>query len=286
MPSKVTILTLLAALLLLASACSAQNYYEQGMMSGSGVAFMPTSSNSPAAQFRLEIGRIGFAKQSGQGLNLYSLSAGLSPFLEAYVKVTSEQTGMIQSMSITGIGGKFTIPVVFPVVKIISLWGETSVTQTEDFGQLYPANISRGAVVVTPFTNGFRPSFLLGATKHGDEGVAPMAGGSLVVSASHSAQIGLEYLAGYTGKHSHHTMLVANVRAFSHISLHGGPGYWSTPNVSGLLWSLGISFNSTDIDFQPARSAELKQGYKLPSLDEIEKETPEDKGNSSEGKEQ
>ena len=136
MPSKVIILKLFAAMLLLVCTGMSQNYnyYELGMMSGSGVAFMPTSSNAPAAQFRLEIARIGLAKNSGQGLNLYSLSAGLSQFLEAFVKVTSEQTGTIQSMNITGVGGKFTIPVVFPVVKIVSLWG--------DFTWIWPGPIS------------------------------------------------------------------------------------------------------------------------------------------------
>jgi hypothetical protein len=288
MPSKVTILTLLAALFLLASTGVAQNYnyYELGVMSGSGVAFMPTSSNAPAAQFRLEVARIGLAKNSGQGVNLYSLGAGLSQFLEAYVKVTSEQTGTVQSMNITGVGGKFTIPVVFPVVKIVSLWGESSVTQTDDFSQLYPANITRGAVIVTPFVNGLRPSLLLGATKRGDESLAPMVGGSLVVPASHDVQIGAEYLEGYTGKHSHHTMLIANVRAFSNISLHGGPGYCSTPSVTGLLWTFGVSLNTSDIDFQPVRTVAQKQEYKLPSIEDLEKEPPDNKGNSSEGKEE
>jgi hypothetical protein len=258
----------------------AQNYAELGVMSGTGVVFMPTSSVSPNAQFRVDGSRIGLFQQGGHGLNLISISSGLSRFVEAYLNFTNEQSGYAQSTTAMNIGGKFTLPVIVPLIKLVSLWGEFATSQSEDHSQLYPLKYSRAAIIVTPFTNGIRPSILIGTAKPQNTGGDLMTGGSLVVSPNHTTQLGIEYLHGYAGDGTNDITLNGNVRLFSNISLHAGPGYVSRPTVSGWIWTIGLSLSSSDVDFHPV-IVEHKSEYRLPSIEEIEKESSGDKKDSN-----
>jgi hypothetical protein len=259
----------------------AQNYYELGVMSGTGMVFMPTSSISPNAQFRLDVSRLGLSQHGGHGLNLYSVSSGLSEYVEAYIKFTSEQSGYAQSTNSVDIGGKFTLPFIIPILKLVSVWGEYSTSQNEDHSQLSSPKCSRVALIVTPFANGVRPSVLIGTAKEQDAEETFMIGACVVVSPNHTTQFGIEYLHGYAGIGTNDVSANGNVRLFSNISLHAGPGYMSRPSISGWIWTIGLSLNSADIDFHPV-FVEHKKEYKLPSIEEMEKGSFENKKDSSE----
>jgi hypothetical protein len=287
MSRQVNILAIIALALVLGSTGFAQSaayfvptYTQLGMMSGSGLVFTPSTISSPAAQFRLQLGRISLGQDASRGVNVVALSAGLSSFLEGYLKYTGEQVGSVQSNGTIGIGAKFTIPYVFPVIRMISLWGESSTNPSDDHSFLYPSNISRGAVIITPAWNGYRPSLLVGATRRSDGTIEAMEGGSFVVTTSRSLQWGIEYLHGYNGTSTHHAMFSCVVRPFPYASINAGPGYVSSPLVSGWLWSVGISVNSSDINFKPVQERATNQ-YKLPTIEEMEKGTNEPNGEST-----
>ena len=271
----ILLLTIFAAL-----PAASQNYAELGAMSGTGLFFMPTSSSSPNAQFRIDGSRLGLFEHGGRGVNLVSISSGLSRNVEAYLKFTNEQSGFAQSTVAMNVGGKFTVPVLLPVIKLVSLWGEFATSQSEDHSQLYPFKYSRSALIITPFTDVVRPSLLIGAAKPQDSGGDLMTGACLVLSPGHMTQFGLEYLHGYAGRGSDDVTLNGNVRLFSNISLHAGPGYVSRPAVSGWIWTIGLSLSSSDVDFHPV-IVEQKNEYKLPSIEEIEKGTSGDKKDSN-----
>jgi len=264
---------------------AAQNYAELGMMSGSGMVFMPTTSISPNAQFRVDISRIGLFLQGGHGLNLVSVSSGLSRSVEAYLKFTDEQSGFAQSTIAMNIGGKFTFPVLLPVIRKASLWGEFATSQSEDHSRLYPFKYSRAAVIVTPFTDIIRPSLLIGAAKPQGADADLMTGACLIVSPFHTTQFGFEYLHGYAGRSTDDVTMICNARLYSNVSIHAGPGYISRPAVSGWIWTIGLSLSSSDCDFHPM-IVEHKSEYHLPSIEEIEKGSSGDKKESNEDNKQ
>ncbi len=278
MPRQVTIAILALVMLVASGSAYGQNFMELGLMSGTGVVFMPTGLTSPNAQFRVDISRLGLTSKAGRGMNLVGASVGLSRFVEGYVRYSSEQSGLSQTTDAVGFGGKLTIPIVFPIVKIVSFWGEFSTSQSGDRSRFFPPSYARGAMIVTPFTNGVRPSFLIGVSRRGDESNSLMAGASVVLSPWHKVQFGAEYLHGYMGWHSDQAALNASIRAFSNICLHAGPGYLTRPGTSGWFWTAGLSFHTSDIDFHPVAEP-VKQEYKLPTIEELEH--PEKTGQGS-----
>ena len=257
------------AILLTVSLGLGQTYTELGMMSGSGLVITPTNIVSPMSEFRINLGRFGRTTDSHLGYNLIAVSMGFSPILEAYARFTSEQAGNAQSFGALGFGGKLLLPVQLPVVKVVSIWGETSMSEMEDQGVLVSPRTSRIAILNTPvWTDFLRPTIIVGGMKYDGQKMELMAGGNVVVSPGNGLQFGLEYIHSYSGAGSHHASVTGAFRVLPNLCLQGGPGYVSNGKYDGMMWAFGISLGTAGADFRPA-PAKRTDDYVLPSIEEL-----------------
>jgi hypothetical protein len=272
MPPKVTISLLASAALLAAVPALSQTSSDPGLMSGSGLVLTPTNLVMPTGEFRIQAGRIGTPAEGGRGLNFATLGVGLSPFIEGYLRFTSEQAGYGQSVSAIGFGGKMLMPFQVPLLNIASIWMETSTTEVDQDARLYPTRMTRGALCATPVSTAtLRPAILIGAAREQGEPANFLAGGNLVYAASHRAELGAEYVYGYAGRGSGQVMVSGVLRVLPYLSVHASPGYVSSPGVASWVWSLGVTLNSADIDFIPQAAQEAHDEFRLPSIEELEK---------------
>jgi hypothetical protein len=249
-------------------------FSEQGMMSGTGLTFLPTVAITPNANFRVHFGRMQLTNER-RGINVMTMSGGFSSHLEAYLKLSAEQqTQSPFSILSFGFGGKFRIPITLPFVEKIAVWYESSMSEDIRRSEMYPPNITRSGAIVSLDMNTFRIVSLFGACQYKNN-VNPLLGGGIVIPVFPSLHLGIEYLRGYSQQSSQ--LVVANVatKIFSNVGFYINPGYIQLP--SRTLWSIvaGFSLTSAEINFLPVTNGN-GNGIKIPTIEELEKISQEE----------
>jgi len=269
-----------AVLVLLAvHTSSAQLFTDQGMMSGSGLMILPTATIAPASEMQVQYSRLTFLQNNSPRANVLSLSCGFSSSLEGYARFTSEELRTISSQSAYSFGAKFRFPGSFPVLRRLALWGESTFSDMQPEGKpsLFPVGATRGGIVASLDSNGFRPSFFIGGSQINNS-FSPLIGGGITIALGHRAQLGGEFLQGYFGKNTNQSILTGSVRIFSNVSLHISPGYFSADSFNGWMISGGFSLFTADVDYHQVNDvSENKDDFRLPSIDELEKQMQEEK---------
>jgi hypothetical protein len=264
---------------LLASSAAAQLFTDQGMMSGSGLTLLPTASTAPAAEMQAQVSRISFLSTSPERANIVGLTLGLSKSIETYVRMTSEELHTSTAQFSYSFGGKFRYPEEVPIVRRLALWMESTFSDMNDQNvpTIFPTNANRAGISASLDSNGIRPTLFFGGTQL-QKIVTPMAGAGLTVALGHRAQLGAEGMWGYLEKGSIQAALTGSVRIVSNVSLHVSPGYLKTNSVNGWMLSAGFSFSSADVDFhQVAAGDENGDQFRMPSIDDLEKESQKEK---------
>lgn len=266
-------------LLLRASGLGAQTFTTGGMLAGSGLVALPSPVTTPASQFRLHASRLEYLRGGSGGMNLLALTTGLSPNLEAYVRLASEQAAPGASVIAPGFGGVFTLPFPVPVAGMVGLWAETQQPDREDRSPFMAARAARAGLVVMPLANGMRPAFTGGLVM--TSGAPSAFGGvSLTVGLDPAWQAGIEASYGYFGGADGTATATLQTRVFPTVILQASGGMLAGEGVVLPVVSLGLSFTTADVDFQPA-PAPAGPEFRLPSIEEMEREdedtdTPEE----------
>jgi hypothetical protein len=251
----------------------AQFFTDKGLFSGSGLIILPTATTAPLSEFNLQYARLQYLghEKAGSGMNVIGLSAGFSPFVEGYVRLTGEQFRSVNSLVAYGFGGKICLPFQVPAVRRLAFWVEATQSDAVQYSVLFPTDAFRAAAIATFDSNGIRPTLLFGIATLRKQTNA-LLGAGVTIGASHGLQIGLEAVHGYLEQNSTQTMLSLGVKVLSNISFHPAAGYVSTSSTSTWMMSLGISCSTTGIDFHPAQEEKTSDEFILPSLEEIEKQ--------------
>ena len=261
-------------LLLCAGTVWGQSFADLGFMGGTGVGVLPTSSISPRAQFRVSGTRLA-TLAGGGGLNIFTVSSGLSTHLEGYFRLVDDQSGRRSALTSFAFGGKLLLPFEVPVVSGAALWGETVTSDNPEDTGLSPDRAVRFGALLLPLQNGVRPSLVLGGVIRSG-GVHALVGGGVTVAIGHDLQIGGEIVEGYFGGRSRQGLLTGAVKVLPHVGLQASGGYMRVRDASGWVISLGLAAGSADIDFAPIPAA-AKPEFVVPDFDAIEKETKEEK---------
>ncbi|HTK81356.1 MAG TPA: hypothetical protein VL633_03620 [Bacteroidota bacterium] len=264
----------LVLLLTAVSAGGAQTFSDLGLMSGSGLVVLPTATIAPPSEFRLQYARVDFLNKRYLGVHTMSLNCGLSSNAEAYIRFTGEQIGTTNSQLGYGFGGKITIPGELPVVRRLSGWIESTMSDEDQHDGFFPVEAFRAAAVATPDSDGVHPTFLAGIASIEHES-APMFGAGVTVTLGHGAQAGLELIEGYLGRNSYQAIGSLAFRVLPNISLHASPGYYSTSSAASWVLTLGITCTTAGIDFKPSAEEKKRDDFMLPSIEEIEKQSKE-----------
>lgn len=265
---------LISVILLMHATAGAQMFTDQGLFNGSGLTVLPTATIAPPMEFRVQGSRVTYFNHGGTGVNVVSLNAGLSSTLEAYVRLTGEQSGAFSSQIAYGFGGKFRIPALIPVVRRLALWVDVTSADQNIGSPIFPTDARRGGVTATFDSNGVHPTVLLGLVTIGED-TRVLAGAGITIAAGNSIQMGFEFVHGYLGKNSAQIGATSSVRAFPNVSLQASPGYLSAPGVSTWTFSFGISFGTADVDFHQVREDRKSDEFILPTIEEIEKQKDE-----------
>jgi len=259
------------AVLLTVSNSKAQLFSDPGMMSGSGLTIIPTSTIAPPMECRVQLARMNYLQRSFRGMNLISLTAGLSTTLEGYARFGSEQSGLYTSQIAYGFGGKFRIPVLLPYVRRMALWAEATSTDQTVNSTIFPSDAFRAGATATLDSNGIHPTLLMGISRIGTD-LDVLLGAGVMISAGNAKQIGFEIIHGYLGHHSIQIASSASIRIISNVALQVSPGYLLAHSRSTWTISLGVSFSTTDIDFHPAVEEKKGDEYILPTIEELERQ--------------
>ncbi len=276
------VLSITIAVLLLSCVAQAQQFTDQGLFSGSGLVVLPNATVIPSSEIRAQFSRSNFLQNTGGYLNLIGLGCGLSSNLEGYLRISSEEFAASSSDGQVSysFGGKLRLPMLVPYVRHIALWMESTnsdmdVVQTP----MFPVDAVRYGAIATFDSNGIHPTALLGMAKIHDVW-SFMYGGGVTFAQSHTTQYAVEVLHGYLDPGSWQFNTSASVRAFSNVSLVFSPGYISSHNRSSWMVSIGVSVSTEDIDFHPVvQEEESKDNFVLPSFEDIEKQSSEEKKN-------
>jgi hypothetical protein len=261
---------LITGVLLWTVRTEAQTFSDQGLMSGSGLNIIPTAVIAPPYEYRLQVSRISYLDGSKRGMNVFGLAAGLSTTLEGYLRFGSEQSGSFTSQASYGFGGKFRMPMLFPVVRRVALWADFTSTDQTIPSALFPSDAFRTGVTATFDSNGIHPTMLFGMAKiNGRTNL--LIGTGATLAEGNSKQFGLELVYGYLGKNSAQIVSTGAMRVFSNIGIHVSPGYLSSPSGSAWFISLGFSLSTTDIDFHRSVEEKKEDEFILPSIEEMEK---------------
>jgi len=258
---------------------SAQMFTDQGVMSGSGLVMLPTATVAPSSEMEFQYSRLGFMQDGSSRVNIFSLNSGFSTSVEGYVRLTSEELRTVSSQISYSFGAKFRYPGDLPVVRRLAFWGESTFSDMENQTKpaLFPTQATRWGAAVSVDSNGFRPTFFAGGFEH--QGViTAMAGAGLTVALGHRGQLALEYMYGYFGPSTDHGAVTTSLRILPDISLHLSPGYITAGALRSWMFSAGISFSTTDIDYHQIKEpGSVKDEFSLPSLDDLEHQTKEEK---------
>lgn len=249
----------------------AQFFTDQGMLSGSGLAAVPTASLAPAAEFRVQYFRLSRLDAGSRGLNVFGMSTGFTETLEGYARLSGEQSGTPLSQISYTFGGKFRYPGLLPVVRRLAVWAERSMSDRIEPSAVFPADAFRSGITVTFDSNGIHPSLFLGLSNTRDD-LHPMVGAGVTFAVSHSAQLGVDLVHGYLGRNSAQISGMASFRVFSNVSLHVSPGYLASGGIHASTIAAGISCSSADIDFHPVIEKRKTEEFILPSIEELEKQ--------------
>ncbi len=258
--------------LLILSVCglvsaTAQTFNEQGLMSGSGYVFLPAINVAPISQFRIQAGRLDLLRSGQRGVNVYTMQAGLSSNLEIYLKLTSEQAGMITSLNSFGIGGKLQMPFKPPLFNQAALWVESVSSPISNEQAYLPQNIFRGAILANTEIVGLKPIVLCGISKR-DKVIKPLGGVGANFSLNNFIKLGGEMMYNYAGQNDVQGLLSGTIRIISNIGLQISTGYTASPTLSSWLLSAGISIGTADIDF--TQKLEKPPPVIVPSFEEME----------------
>jgi hypothetical protein len=246
----------------------AQLFTDQGLMSGSGLMIMPTPATAPTAEFGIQTARVEFLRPGERGMNVIGFTGGFSSHMEGYVRVSGEQVGLPSSVISYGFGAKLRSPFTVPAVEHIALWLESGSTEQVKQRAMYPPNVFRAGITASFGTDGINPTALVGLSSV--EGAAGLLlGGGVTFAAGHEAQLGAEVVYGYTGTKSVHALVNSSLRVLPNISIHVVPGYVTSEVASTWLFSVGVSFTTTDIDYHPARVSNDDE-FVVPSIEDIE----------------
>lgn len=241
---------------------------DQGILSGSGLTVLPTAGTIPRGHWRGYVSRMDFLKSGLKGLNVLGLNYGLSGYVEGYVRLTAEQTGMMTSLTTYGFGGKVMLPVRIPHVLRTGAWFESTGTDELHQSRLFPSKAIRGGISTAFGSRTLSPLLLLGLTKL-DGGSHPLIGGGVAAAVSNSVQVGVEVVRGYAQESAMHYMADAAVRVLPFASIFLSTGYVVVPGISSWTLSLGFALTTVDIDFNPVMDLGEKDEYRLPSIEEI-----------------
>jgi hypothetical protein len=261
---------LIGLLLAAASGLRAQTFTSAGMLAGSGLVALPSPLTTPAAQFRLHASRLEYLRGGSGGLNLMALTTGLSPNLEAYVRLASEQAAPGASVIAPGFGGVFTLPFPVPVAGMVGLWAETQQPDREDRTLFMASRATRAGLVVMPLGNGVRPAFTGGVVLTSGTRSA-FGGASLTVGLDPAWQAGIEASYGYFGGADGTATATLQTRVFPTVILQASGGVLAGEGVVLPVVSLGVSFTTADVDFLPAPASSGPE-FRLPSIEEMERE--------------
>jgi hypothetical protein len=123
----------------------------------------------------------------------------------------------------------------------------------------------------------FRALFVGGASSVA--GVSTfLAGAGLTWAPASAIQVGAEVLHGYADPSSIHAMMDLSVRVVPNVLLVASPGYITTETADTWTISAGLCISTADIDFRPSGpAASKKDEFNLPSLEDIMKDSSEEK---------
>jgi hypothetical protein len=264
------------AVALLGSAGSAQTFSEAGGASGTGLTILPTPGVAPVAHWRASFERLDYTAEYLRGINVIGLGYGLSSNVEGYVRLTSEQLGTTSSLNSYGFGFKAALPISLPLLEATGAWFETSVTEEERQSPFFPPAATRGGLTMSIGSPAFR-ALLVGGVSSIEGDATPLAGAGLTWAPASAVQFGAEALYGYADPSSIHAMVDLSVRVISNVLLVASPGYITTETASTWTVSAGLCLSTADIDFRPAPVTHTKDEYILPSLEDIMKDSSEEK---------
>lgn len=264
---------LVCALVLSTFSAAAQSFVDQGLAGGSSIALLQTTSVSPSSHMRVHYSRTMFNRKARNIENLIDLTAGLSPNLEMYAKVTVEQAALPVNNTQFGLGGKFLLPFQLPLINHGALWCESvSSIQTGDGSA--GESMLRTGFIANPGNGNMSATVLTGVTRA--EGKVGFLGGVGVGLPLHEAvKMGAEVLYGYLERGSVLGSMSIMIRPLAHVGVQVSPGYLRSGETSGWYLSVGISCSTADINFFPATVNEPTDA--LPSFEEIEKQLNEGK---------
>ncbi len=254
---------------------AAQHFNDQGMMSGTGVVFVPTTGIAPVAQFRVQLGRVEYLRKNLRGLNVFELNGGLSTNLEGYIKLYSEQTGTIVSATSFGIGGKFQMPFKLPLVEHLALWTESISSQKIDSAATFSQNILRGGISTGFRIGNFQPTLFAGIANVKNN-FKPIGGFGILLPLNTSVMIGGELFYNYFYRDDIHESITGIVRLLPNISLQVSSGYTSSAKLKSWIITAGISVSTADLDFTP--KAPQQPQMLVPPIEEMEKLSSQEKG--------
>ncbi len=260
----------------LSCAAVAQGISENGMVSGSGLVYIPTTGLVPVSHWRSNYARVDYTGAGLRGMNVIGLSCGLSTHIEAYVKLTGEQLGTIASLTSYSFGVKGILPIQLPVLEAAGFWFEDAVSDEIQQSLFFPADAARGGVTVSMGAPAFRGVILAGVNSVGGNALF-LSGAGVAWAPGSGTKISFEVLNGYYDQSSFHTAVSLAARVIPHVVLLASPGYIRTS--AGETWSMsvGLSVSTADVDFRPSALTSRKDDFKLPSLDDIMKESSEEK---------
>ncbi len=258
----------------------AQEFTDPGLFSGSGLVVLPNATVIPASELRIQFSRSSLLQRNGGNLNLVGVGCGLSSNLEGYLRISGENVGSLSASQVSySFGGKLRLPILFPYVRHIGLWMESTNSDMDAKTTTFPVDAVRYGVVATFDSNGIHPTALLGMATINNEW-SLLVGGGVTFAQTHSTQYGIEIIHGYLDPRSWQFNASASVKAFSNISFLLSPGYVSSRTISSWIVSVGVSVSTADIDFHPAvHEEETKDNFVLPSFEDIEKQSSDEKKN-------
>lgn len=233
---------------------------------------LPTTSTAPASNFRLQVNRLQLVGANRRGFSTADLTGGFSSNLEAYAKISLEETGQFAPNTIMGFGGKIQFPFSLPLVSRAALWGESVASPDEDSLSLFPKSIFRTALAMNAWTNSIQPTMLVGLTSC--DGVArPLGGAGVTIATTNSMKLGAEVLYGYIGDQDVEGSISFSAKIISNIGVQASTGYLSSKSGRSWMVSLGFSFSTVEINFTPPTKKE--ENFEVPSFEDVQKSLEE-----------
>ncbi|MEK7263570.1 MAG: hypothetical protein AAB071_03555 [Bacteroidota bacterium] len=248
-------------------------FIEQGVMSGSGFTFLPSATPSPMGDFRIQMGRMQLFEEK-RGLDVLTLSGGFSSHLETYMKLSSEQQGTPFSLLSFGFGGKFRVPVSFPVVEKITLWMESVTSEEKRTSAINPSEVKRIAAIYCMGSYKTRIVGITGVTQT-EQRSHLLYGGGFIFSPLNTMQFGIEYLHGYASENSEYVIVNISTRVFENIGVYVNPGILNVASRKIFSLSVGVSLTTTSLDFLPEAGGNGHQ-IKIPTFEEIQQQSQEE----------